>query len=132
MGNDEVKKKIIETLKNTVVNYDCGHEIKAGYFYMGKVFVKFADALIEAGIGDVSAMLEYLKAASKNANEERKNLIDIQNIQLDELQSRLKEAKYQAEVAERALEILNDYECLCNSIEYYMERAEKELSEEQI
>lgn len=51
MTNDEVKKKIIETLKNTVLGYDCGHAIIARYFYMEKVFVKFADALIAAGIG---------------------------------------------------------------------------------
>lgn len=138
MGNDEVKKKIIETLKNTVVNYDCGHEIKAGYFYMGKVFVKFADALIEAGIGDVSAMLEYLKATIRSAEEERRNLIEIQNIQLDELNSMRKEAEHRAEVAERALKLA----CKTIAPSYvdtaklyfviFIGQAEKELSEEQI
>ena len=50
MTNDEIKKKIIETLKSTVLGYDCGHAIIAGYFYMEKVFVKFTDALIAAGL----------------------------------------------------------------------------------
>lgn len=38
------------------------------------------------------------------------------------------EYKHRAEVAERALEILDDYECLSNSIRYYMKQAEKELT----
>ena len=42
----------------------------------------------------------------------------------------VKETEHRAEVAERALEILNDYECLSNPIRYYMKQAEKELSEE--
>ena len=104
MTNDELKKKIIETLKNTVVNYDCGHAIIAGYFYMEKVFVAFADALIAAGIGDISVMLEYVKSVGKHRDEERKNLIELQNIQLEDLQSRVKAAEHRAEVAERALE----------------------------
>lgn len=65
MTNDELKKKIIETLKNTVVNYDCGHAIIAGYFYMEKVFVAFADALIAAGIGDVKAAEHRAEVAEK-------------------------------------------------------------------
>ena len=65
MTNDEVKKKIIETLKNTVVNYDCGHAIIAGYFYMEKVFVAFADALIAAGIGDVKAAEHRAEVAER-------------------------------------------------------------------
>lgn len=105
MTNDELKKKIIETLKNTVVNYDCGHAIIAGYFYMEKVFVAFADALIAAGIGDISVMLEYVKSVGKHRDEERKNLIELQNIQLEDLQSRVKAAEHRAEVAERALKI---------------------------
>lgn len=42
----------------------------------------------------------------------------------------VKKAEHRAEVAERALEILNDYECLSNPIRYYMKQAEKELQEE--
>ncbi len=48
---------------------------------------------------------------------------------IEELRKENAELKHRAEVAERALEILNDYECISNSIEYYMEQAEKELSE---
>lgn len=42
----------------------------------------------------------------------------------------IREAEHRAKVAERALEILNDYECISNPIRYYMKQAEKELSEE--
>lgn len=74
MTNDELKKKIIETLKNTVVNYDCGHAIIAGYFYMEKVFVAFADALIAAGIGDVKAAEHRAEVAEKALKECSKRL----------------------------------------------------------
>lgn len=42
----------------------------------------------------------------------------------------VKEAEHRVAIAERALEILNDYECLSNPIRYYMKQAEKELAEE--
>lgn len=53
MNNDELKKKIVEALKNTVIGYDCGHAIIAKNFYAERVFERFTDALIDAGIGDV-------------------------------------------------------------------------------
>ena len=43
----------------------------------------------------------------------------------------VKETEHRTEVAERALQILDDYECLCNPIDYYMKRAEEELAEEE-
>lgn len=48
------RDKIINTLKNTIINYNCGHAVIAGTHYTDNVFNKFADALIAAGIGDVS------------------------------------------------------------------------------
>ena len=71
---------------------------------------------IESGeLGDVKELKQELKAQEGAANAYR---------------ICFEEQKYWREVAERALEILNDYECISNPIRYYMKQAEKELSEE--
>ena len=71
---------------------------------------------IESGeLGDVKELKQELKAQELAANAYR---------------IWFAEQKYWREVAERALEILNDYECISNPIRYYMKQAEKELSEE--
>ena len=71
---------------------------------------------IENGeLGDVKELKQELKAQELAANAYR---------------IWFAEQKYWREVAERALEILNDYECLSNPIRYYMKQAEKELQEE--
>lgn len=71
---------------------------------------------IENGeLGDVKELKQELKAQELAANAYR---------------IWFAEQKYWREVAERALEILNDYECISNPIRYYMKQAEKELSEE--
>lgn len=59
----------------------------------------------------------------------RKRAIKLYKAGYGNVKEAVKEAEHRAKVAERALEILNDYECISNSIEYYMEQAEKELSE---
>lgn len=71
---------------------------------------------IESGeLGDIKELRQELKAQELAANAYR---------------IWFAEQKYWREVAERALEILNDYECISNPIRYYMKQAEKELSEE--
>ena len=71
---------------------------------------------IESGeLGDIKELRQELKAQELAANAYR---------------IWVAEQKYWREVAERALEILNDYECISNPIRYYMKQAEKELSEE--
>lgn len=71
---------------------------------------------IESGeLGDVKELKQELKAQEGAANAYR---------------IFFGEQKYWREVAEKALQILDDYECLCNPIDYYMKRAEKELEEE--
>ena len=92
MNSEELKKKMIKIIvdaiwKDAEADYDSTDETEANVI---------SDALIAAGIGDISAMLEYLKSVSKNAEEERKNLIEIQNIQLDDLNNMRKEAERKA------------------------------------
>ena len=101
MTHEELKKKILEIFEKAIGDW---YEKDDGLFAEGytpeegdnrlKAFM--ADALIAAGIGDISAMLEYLKNVKKNAEEERKNLIEIQNIQLDDLNNMRKEAERKA------------------------------------
>lgn len=71
---------------------------------------------IESGeLGDVKELKQELKAQEGAANAYR---------------IFFGEQKYWREVAEKALQILDDYECLSNPIRYYMKQAEKELQEE--
>lgn len=140
MNNDELKKKIMETLKNTVINYDCGHAIRAKNFYTERVFERFTDALIEAGIGDVKEVnceltrIEVLKR--ERFAEEHGFTPDCTPYYIAE------QYKHHAEVAERALD--KACECIANTFNPYWKRdffkqsyvkeyktqAEKELSEE--
>ncbi len=113
MTNDELKKKIAQIIaKHLCLNK------KSHFFLYGNSadcynrdnfaecmpICDTVDALIAAGIGDISVMLEYVKSVGKHRDEERKNLIELQNIQLEYLQSRVKAAEHRAEVAKRALE----------------------------
>lgn len=59
------KDKIINTLKNTIINYDCGHAVIAGMHYTDKVFNVFADALITAGYGDVTEYKHRAEVAER-------------------------------------------------------------------
>lgn len=108
MNNDELKKKIVEALKNTVIGYDCGHAIIAKNFYAERVFEVFADALIAAGIGDDK------EAERKSFVFKNELAFTIHRARAAELVAeaaaeagflKYEEMKHRAEVAERALEV---------------------------
>ena len=132
MNNDELKKKIVEIIINAIwkdaeADYDSTDETEAG---------SIADALIAAGIGDVSsekAMRELTEAFHREKCAE-----------YDLINYKLQKAEHRYLVAERAL--LN----LCVDIQpyslfdltplvteasvkmqEYLQQAEKELAEEQ-
>ena len=146
MTNDEVKKKIADIIYYTGCTGACCEcaysKISEADTYC-KAMLK-ADALIAAGIGDVSALTEYVKFVGNSAEEERKNLIELQNIQLEDLWSRIKATELRAEVAERALKncATDLYEHVCDHDtynprkgglyfeKYYLRQAKKELSED--
>ena len=67
----------METLKNTVINYDCGHAIRAKNFYAERVFERFTDALIAAGIGDVKEAKRKFIFVLKNKLEYTIHLADV-------------------------------------------------------
>lgn len=110
MTKEELKKKIVEVVNqwHMFQNRDMnGHTI-----WLTSDSEKLADALIEAGIGDV----ETTKKIGAHATA------------MAVLQAA--EAEHRAEVAERALELMARGECTFASPEYYKEQAEKELAEE--
>ena len=132
MTIEETKKKIVEVLDNKQTHGVSLQKISDdGPIKIVQIYTPnedIADALIAAGIGDISAMLEYLKSASKNAEEQRKNLIEIQNTQLDDLNNLRKYAEHRAEVAELVVKNLNDI--FTFDYQTVFEQAEKELAEE--
>lgn len=146
MTREEMKKKIVEVLDENI-RWEPYYFINRGIVFEDNL-KNIADALIAAGIGDISAMLEHLKSASNNAEEQRKNLIEIQNTQLDDLNNLRKYAEHRAEVAERALDLCETAYILASNgkqhegisqqaimsdlgvHKFFMEQAEKELEEE--
>ena len=140
MNNDELKKKIVEIIINAIwkdaeADYDSTDETEAG---------SIADALIAAGIGDVSsekAMRELAEAFHREKCAE-----------YDLINYKLQKAEHRSLVAERALYIAcceqNKHWCMqCDSfaecdtsnevcieakkhVEELIKQAEKELAEE--
>ena len=110
MTDKELKKKIVEVVNqwHMFQNRDMnGHTI-----WLTNDSEKLADALIEAGIGDVETTKKIGAHATAMAV------------------LRAAKAEYRAEVAERALELMARGECTFASPAYYKEQAEKELAEE--
>ena len=108
MTNKELKKKIYDIIAPYVSAYGDDERI--------------ADALIAAGIGDVSsekAMRELAEAFHREKCAE-----------YDLINYKLQKAEHRVEVAERALQLMSRGECTFASPEYYREQAEKELAEE--
>lgn len=121
MKNEELKKKIVEIIINAIwkdaeADYDSTDETEAG---------SIADALIAAGIGDVKDLqvqvdsLEItniaLQAGYDDAEKDRLYWVD-----------KYKEAEHRAEVYKRALHIAHT----AGEFAYYVDKAEKELAEE--
>ena len=136
MNNDELKKKIVEIIINAIwkdaeADYDSTDETEAG---------SIADALIAAGIGDVSEYKEKLKLHRVFV---RKDGGDIKvlygNNEVDEIVKERNEYKHRAEKAESALMnavkvIVDACEANPNYAYFYnkfLQQAEKELQEEE-
>ena len=139
MTNEELRTKIVEILEETEYEWT---EEKNGYI-LQIFYDKLADALIAAGIGDVSEYKEKLKLHRVFV---RKDGGDIKvlygNNEVDEIVKERNEYKHRAEVAERALLVACanagkdekddvDIELLVRVVyDKYLGQAEKELAEE--
>lgn len=139
MTEQELREKIVDTLNATEISVELEKED----------IYKFADALIANKFGRIINFAEYvgskiaghsnyhgdsilcaLYCAAEGKEIHTVKPLDITEYGYNVLVKERDEYKHRAEVAERALEILNDYECLSNPIRYYMKQAEKEIAEE--
>lgn len=152
MTKDELKKKIVKVLKETI-NWTTDYSIPVGIVYKSELD-KIADALIAAGIGDVKRHRVFVSKDGKEvkqfySGEEVENIVKERNELKVELRDKvdyiheqdevIKEYKHRAEVAERALFSLvhemyeHDIRPMCDEkffIESRLIEAEKELAEE--
>lgn len=110
MNNEELKKKIIEVLEETEYEWT---EQKNGYI-LQIFYDKLADALIAAGIGDVSELKKHRVVVEKSLIPEDDNAYVLPNIpptvkqlysgeEVKQIVKEREEYKHRAEVAERAL-----------------------------
>ena len=98
MTKQELREKIVEIIKqNGVFN---GKSMRRDYYVVNDE--ELADALIAAGIGDVSsekAMREFAEAFYREKCAE----YDLLNYQMQKSEYRIAEAQHRAEAAEKAL-----------------------------
>lgn len=136
MTNEELKKKIIEILEETEYEWT---EEKNGYI-LQIFYDKLADALIEAGIGDVSELKKHRVIVEQSPVHTDDNCYILPNPspiikqlysgeEVEQISKERDEYKRRAEVAERALQIADALGELCGEKEYYTKRAERELQE---
>lgn len=128
MTNEELKKKICDIIAPYVSAYGDDERI--------------ADALIAAGIGDVSELKKHRVVVEKSLIPEDDNAYVLPNIpptvkqlysgeEVEQIVKEREEYKHRAEVAERALKIATELGELCAPVEDYIKQAEKELAEEE-
>ena len=147
MTNEEMKKKIVEVLKETI-NWATDYSIPIGIVYKSELD-KIADALIAADIGDVSEYKKHRifipKAVDDGCAFESGGIKQLYgNEEVEQIVKERDEYKHRAEVAERALYNLSkefvdmqgyekwDISILAKKIVVpdYIKQAEKELAEE--
>lgn len=145
MTNDVLKKKIVDTmhpiLKGTRVS--CNEENACEHCLfpceVDRIADRLADALIAAGIGDVSKWKAYAKVHRIVITKDDKIKQLYSDEEVDKIVSERAEYKRRAEIAERAFFRLvhemyeQDIRPMCDEkffIESRLKDAEKELAEE--
>ena len=136
MTNDELKKKIVDTmhpiLKGTRVS--CNEENACEHCLfpceVDRIADRLADVLIAAGIGDVSKWKAYAKVHRIVITKDDKIKQLYSDEEVDKIVSERAEYKRRAEIAARAIERMARGECTFASPEFYKEQAERELAEE--
>ena len=140
MTNEELRTKIVEILEETEYEWT---EEKNGYI-LQIFYEKLADALIVAGIGDVSELKKHRVQIMKDGTIQQ----FYSGKEVEQIVKERDEYKHRAEVTERALcNALNDDSCyFCNKkspcecehrdwgskecITVLLRQAEKELAED--
>lgn len=155
MTNEELKKKIVDILKEAIKPIECGGDREHAPEVHYPTEEEIADALIAAGIGDVSELKKHRVVVEKSLIPEDDNAYVLPNIpptvkqlysgeEVEQIVKERDEYKHRAEVAERALNsacfiLAKNYytdggvdwakrgaECAT----FYREQAERELAEE--
>lgn len=135
MTNDELKKKIVDTmhpiLKRTRVS--CNEENACEHCLfpceVDRIADRLADVLIAAGIGDVSKWKAYAKVHRIVITKDDKIKQLYSDEEVDKIVSERAEYKRRAEIAERAIELMARGECTFASPEFYKEQVEKIILE---
>lgn len=156
MNNEELKKKLIKTIRQGFANADCRNPYtNVPYPYFDSQIFCIADALIAARIGDVSELKKHRIVAEYSLIPKDGNNYFLPNTPLkvkqlysgEEVEKIVKERneyKRRAEVAERALksramchvitcftnETSGIESCVQEVYEAWIYQAEKELAEE--
>lgn len=144
MTNEELKKKIVEVVLNSEITGIQIRDITGGYSMANNI----ADALIAAGIGDVTEWKEKAKKHRVQVLPDGTIKQLYSDEEVEDIARQRDEYKHRAEVAERALLLLCDgtmkkyLEIFFKSTntrvrnkqelyDYYIKQAEKELAEEE-
>ena len=134
MTNEELKQKIVKVLKETI-NWTTDYSIPIGIVYKSELD-EIADALIAAGIGDVSELKKHRVVVEKSLIPEDDNAYVLPNIpptvkqlysgeEVEQIVKEREEYKHRAQVAERALQKFAEY-ITCEDCPFFSDCASSE------
>ena len=126
MTNEELKKKIVDIALHAEWMDMFGDHNSIGKYAANAI----ADALIAAGIGDVTEWKEKAKKHRVQVLPDGTIKQLYSDEEVEDIARQRDEYKHRAEVAERALKIATELGELCAPVEDYIKQAEKELAEE--
>lgn len=135
------REKIIKVIDEWASKAVTTNKFDGASVYNPHNAAELADALIAAGIGDVSELKKHRVVVEKSLIPEDDNAYVLPNIpptvkqlysgeEVEQIVKEREEYKHRAEVAERALKIAEDLGELCGRKEDYVQQAEKEFAEE--
>lgn len=135
MTNEELKKKIVSVLRENV-KYNMQYYPEDNRIEMGVNYENLADALIAAGIGDVSELKKHRVVVEKSLIPEDDNVYVLPNIppevkqlysgeEVEQIVKERDEYKHRAQVAERALQKFAEY-ITCEDCPFFSDCASSE------
>ena len=131
MTNEELKKKIVEILNDVTTEPMIYKGRYLGDTQMPELKINaIADALIAAGIGDVTEWKEKAKKHRVQVLPDGTIKQLYSDEEVEDIARQRDEYKHRALVAEKALKIATELGELCAPVEDYIKQAEKEFAEE--
>ena len=126
MTEQELREKIVKIALNTSWTDMFGDHYSIGESAANAI----ADALIAAGIGDVTEWKEKAKKHRVQVLPDGTIKQLYSDEEVEDIARQRDEYKHRALVAEKALKIATELGELCAPVEDYIKQAEKELAEE--